>query len=82
MQLRYQEVAGWQDMKEALAWQQGQRDMLAKCIAEVERLLRKPGASGEHYLAALLQLQPNPSNRESIHDRTDNGTDETTREKP
>jgi hypothetical protein len=36
MQLRYQEVTGWQDMKEALAWQQGQRDMLAKCIATVE----------------------------------------------
>jgi hypothetical protein len=36
MQLRYQQVTGWQDMKEALAWQQGQRDMLAKCIAAVE----------------------------------------------
>jgi hypothetical protein len=39
------------------AYELGQQDMLAKCIAAIEQLLHKPGASGEHYLAALRALE-------------------------
>jgi hypothetical protein len=42
------------------AYRRGKRDMLAKCIEAVEQLLHKPGASGEHYLAALRALQERP----------------------
>ena len=38
-------------------YEQGQRDMLARCIAAVSRLVPKPGATGEHYLAALDALK-------------------------
>ena len=41
-------------------YRRGQRDMLAKCIAAVKQLLHKPGAAGEHYLAALRALQEKP----------------------
>jgi hypothetical protein len=36
------------------------QDMLAKCIAAIEQLLHKPGASGEYYLAAIRALQEKP----------------------
>jgi hypothetical protein len=42
------------------AYELGQRDMLAKCIEAVERLLHKPGAAGEHYLTALRALKEKP----------------------
>ena len=35
MTMRYTQVKGWQEMKEAIAYQQGMEDMLAKCIAAV-----------------------------------------------
>jgi len=73
MSLRYQQVTGWQDMKEALAWQQGQRDMLAKCIAAVDEVGNKAGSwrpsdqPSEDYfvavvdaIAALQALQEKP----------------------
>jgi hypothetical protein len=40
-----------------VGFEQGEREMHAKCIEAVEQLLRKPGASGEHYLTALRDLQ-------------------------
>jgi hypothetical protein len=54
------EAMGLDERACTLSYAKGQQDMLAKCIEAVERLLHKPGAAGEHYLAALRDLQEKP----------------------
>ncbi len=67
---------------------QGQRDMLAKCITLIEESV--PWSTNNWIavderaailaaLRALNETQPNPSNRESIHDRTGNSADKSRR---
>jgi hypothetical protein len=78
MSLRYQHVTGWQDMKEALAWQQGQRDMLAKCIALIEESVPW---SAENWIAVDERAAILAALRD-LQDRTENGTDTPTRRNP
>jgi hypothetical protein len=78
MSLRYTEVTGWQDMKEALAWQQGQRDMLAHCIALIEESVPW---STENWIAVDERAAILAALRD-LQDRTENGTDTPTRRNP